>query len=676
VSWIVLTAALVACTKQEPPGIQNIRDRGYVRFAHLRFEGHDTLPRVGLGPDSFRRTAEAFAAAIGVEPRWHQVDREDALIPALLAGDADVIVGNLMMTDARAAHVAFTLPVTQVREWVIGRKGEVRASRVADLAGRSFGAVVNTPAREATKHLAGIDSPLIIDLPAGTRPEAVVAQLAAGAFDLAILDQPTARVLLEARSDVERVLTLPGRRNIAWAVRHDSPDLLTAINEFITARHLVSANEPSNTPRDLADITASGRLRMLTVGGPVTYYLWRGELMGFDYELMRRYADAHRLELEVVLARSSEQLIPWLLEGRGDVIAASVTISAEREQQGIRFTRPYLEVDEVLVSNVQSAPVRSPADLAGRVVSVNPVSVHVGTAQALIDEQGIALRLDPLDLQTEEFIAAVAAGELDVTIADSHIAALEAAFRPEIRIGPVLRTGAGLGWAVRADHDALRVSLDDFIRREYKRRAYGALLSKYFKNERRMRSLREYRIAGAQLSPYDDLIKPVAARYRFDWRLIVAQIYEESQFEPTVRSRAGARGLMQIVPRTAIELGIDPSTLSDPSVGIEAGVRYLDWTRSLFPDSLSLADRLWFALAAYNAGPGHVRDARILARRQGWDPDRWFGSVERAMLLLGKREYAAKARHGYVRGSEPVRYVADIRRRFRAYVDHLSGLPR
>jgi membrane-bound lytic murein transglycosylase F len=411
---------------------------------------------------------------------------------------------------------------------------------------------------------------------------------------------------------------------------------------------------------------------MLTLDGPISYYLWRGELMGFDYELGKRFADSANLELEVVVAPSVSHLVPWLMEGRADLIAATLTITPEREKQGVAFTRPYLEVNEVIVSHVDAPPVASIDALKGRRVFVNPGTSHFTTANRLRDS--VDLEVVSVDRRVEDLILGVAMGEINLTIADDHVAEVEAHFQDDLRIDLVVSGGHGLGWAVKKEHTELLGALDNFIRREYRGKHHGVLRNKYFRSEARFKGLRSDRIVGERLSPFDEQVKALAAQYGFDWRLIVAQMYQESRFDPEVRSRAGARGLLQVVPRTARELGVDPGGLADPVTGLEAGVRYLAWTRERFPDDVPVLDRMWFALAAYNAGPGHVFDARILARREGWDADRWFGDVDKAMLLLGKREYASKARHGWVRGREPVNYVASIRDRYQAYVDHFEQL--
>jgi len=130
---------------------------------------------------------------------------------------------------------------------------------------------------------------------------------------------------------------------------------------------------------------------------------------------------------------------------------------------------------------------------------------------------------------------------------------------------------------------------------------------------------------------------------------------------------------LQVLPRTGRQMGY--SDVRSPEPNIAAAVKYLDWLRDRFPDDLPVADRMWFALASFNAGHEHVRDARRLAEEQGWDSNAWFGNVERAMLLLSRAQYARKARHGYCRGSEPVNYVREISARYGAYREALSAEP-
>ncbi len=216
----------------------------------------------------------------------------------------------------------------------------------------------------------------------------------------------------------------------------------------------------------------------------------------------------------------------------------------------------------------------------------------------------------------------------------------------------------------------MKQALDEFVKRVYKSEFYNVIYTKYFKSQRSMQRLARGRVVDplrGQISPYDELVRKYADRYGFDWRLVTAQMYQESKFNPKAKSHVGARGLMQLMPRTAKAMGV--KNTSDPALNIKGGIKYMDWLRDRFDSNLPISERLWFTLASYNAGAGHVHDARRLARLKGFDPNRWFDHTEKAMLLLAKKEYARKARFGYVNGREPVNYVRDIRQRFEAYID-------
>ena len=213
-------------------------------------------------------------------------------------------------------------------------------------------------------------------------------------------------------------------------------------------------------------------------------------------------------------------------------------------------------------------------------------------------------------------------------------------------------------------------AVNAFHKKEHRGLFYNGTYKKYFEDPKRIQRHVEERADNSSkngLSPYDVLVRKHAEHYGFDWRLIVSQMYQESRFNPKAKSWVGAQGLLQVMPRTAREFGI--KNLTDPDSGLRAGVKYLNWLLQRFEPELEIGERTWFALAAYNAGIGHVRDARALARQKGWDGDKWFDNVEKAMLLLAKKEYAKKAKHGYVRGHEPVKYVRQIRDRYQAYVN-------
>jgi membrane-bound lytic murein transglycosylase F len=291
-------------------------------------------------------------------------------------------------------------------------------------------------------------------------------------------------------------------------------------------------------------------------------------------------------------------------------------------------------------------------------------------------EQGHAFELlaAPEDLETEELIEQVAAGAIDTTVADGHLLDIELARGVAVKSGIQMSEDRPHAVAVRDSNPKLLAALDRFIKKEYRGLVYNVLYKKYFTSQRQVRNLAAGRPragSDSSLSPYDEVTRTLAERYNLDWRLVVAQMFQESRFDPKAKSFAGAQGLMQVLPRTARFMGFDK--IKKPEDGIHAGIKYLDWVRNRFEPDLPVNERMWFSLAAYNAGHGHVQDARRLARQKGWDGDRWFGNVERAMLLLSKKKYARKARYGYVRGIEPVSYVRNIRERYRAYIELAEG---
>jgi membrane-bound lytic murein transglycosylase F len=302
---------------------------------------------------------------------------------------------------------------------------------------------------------------------------------------------------------------------------------------------------------------------------------------------------------------------------------------------------------------------------------VRESSSYWTTLRALLAEgAGFELHAAPEQQETEEIIGRVAGGEYDLTLADSHIVAIELAHRDDIQVGVTLGDPIQHGWAMRPSNPGLIAAINAFWKKEYRGLVYNMTANKYFKNDRKMKSHAVHRSGTrGEISSYDDPTRRHAAKHGFDARLILAQMYQESRFNPNARSFAGALGLLQVMPRTAKELGIGADQLAEPEVGIETGVRYLSWVRGRFSEQLPSAERTWFSLAAYNVGPGHVRDARKLAKQRGLDPDQWFDNVEVAMLSKEDPQVHRSTRYGYCRGSEPVRYVREIRDRYRAYLE-------
>lgn len=686
ISWTLALSviALLVCTQCMTPvsdgsavsdepkfsgDLAEIQKRGTLRILVPRRWESTHLPRRGRTLDQERDLAQLYAAELGVRARFIPVRSRDDLINALLAGHGDIIAANLTATKKRRMFVDFTVPVDVVREQIVARADDDTIASLADLAGRTIAIKRSSSFWQTVRALQSRVPEIIIEtVPDDIDTEDLIDQVARGDRDLTVADSNLVQACLEFRHDIRAAIDLTENRPIAWAIRHNSPELLENLNRFLTSQQLAQRDQ-SLDRGDLARIRERKVLRVLTVNSATTYFLWRGRLMGFEYELMRHFAESQGLQLEMIVPEKRNDLLPMLESGRGDVVSASLAAIDDNLSAKLAFTQRYVRVKQVIVARRSEDAPRTPLDLTGRTIAVHHNSADWQTLETLRD-MGIqfGLRAVPNEMPVEEIIAGVARGDFDMTMASSHIVDFELTWRDDIQKGFAVRDDIPLSWAVRADNTELMQALNEFIDSEYRGLFYNVIYERYFTSRRRIRNhLAVHQNRAGQLSPYDELVRRYAEEHGFDWRMIVALMYEESGFDPTARSFAGARGLMQVLPRTAHDLGFDD--LDDPETSIQAGVEYLAWARERFEEDLHVRDRMWFTLAAYNAGPGHVRDARRLAKQMNLDPDTWFGNVEQAMLLLSRPQYAQEAAHGYCRCQEPVNYVRSIRDRYNAYTE-------
>ena len=636
------------------------------RKAEARHAG-GALP---LDSSQFHRVlVRRFAEQHFLDVDWVQVEHWDELVPALAAGQGDLVAAGVTITEQRKAKVAFTVPAHRTREHIVVRKGD-RIESLEHLAGRELTIREQSSFWQAVQHARRAHPDIGVRLvPENTPPERLLAGLTEGRLDIAAVNVGNS-ARFESDWPTLRVVSQPFMSDaVAWAVNPHAPSLLKELDRFLSIEQITRL-ATGEQHGDLPEMQRRGVLRVVTRNNAATFFLWRGEQVGFEYELLREFAKRRNLHVEVVIAPQHASLFEMLERGHGDIAAASLPVEVLPRFPGVVMTRPFNYVNDYLVARHDDDSILAIEDLAGRAVTVRRSSAHWHTLERF-REAGLKLDIAPApeDAETEALIAAVGEGRLDLTVAPSHVLDLELGYRTDVRKAFTLRGPVALGWGVRRENPQLLAALNEFLEKEYRGLFFNVVYQKYFENPIRMRLLREDRVDHERadgLSPYDVFVKREAAAHGFDWPLIVAQMYQESRFNPRAKSPAGAIGLMQLLPRTAREFGV--RKLRDPEQSIHAGVAYLAWLHSRFESELTVKDRIWFALAAYNAGFGHVRDARQLARQRGLDPNRWFDNVEEAMRLLSKRAYYREAPYGYVRGREVVKYVREIRERYRSYL--------
>jgi membrane-bound lytic murein transglycosylase F len=423
-------------------------------------------------------------------------------------------------------------------------------------------------------------------------------------------------------------------------------------------------------PRTLAEIKQSGYLRILTRNTATSFFIYRGHRMGFDYELGKRLAQQLGIRALFVVPKNWDDIIPALLRGEGDVIAGQMTVTPDRAKQ-VLFAKPYLVTREVAVWKKGAKPIAAREDLSGKKVKVRRSSSYWASLEGLngeLEKAGkpkLELTAAPEDEETEEILDEITHGKVAYSVADELIARQTAAYYTALQLGAVISDERQLAWAVRPGEDTLLAEIDKLMRTEKKGPEFNILKKKYFEADREFRKRGKETLDGTgSLSPYDPLIQAVAKKYGHDWRLVAAQVYQESRFDPTRTSWSGAQGLFQLMPATAKEVGVkDPF---DPKQSLDGGAKYMARIMKHFEEVPDPIERYKLALAAYNCGPGHVDDARSILKSRGKPAEKW-DDVKGAMLELSREKVHSQTKYGFCRCTEPVDYVRHIVERYDAY---------
>lgn len=650
--------------------LAELSSRGRLR-AIVPLEAIEYMPRHGEQVTLAYDIARELAEALDLHPVLVEVGDFSEMMVKLLEGEGDVVVASLTITPERQKQAAFSVPYMYVDEYLVTNTGGKHPRTIDDLADMEISVRRSSSYYQTLVNLRRqVPSLRIRTAPETQNIEALLDGVASGEYEATLSDSHLWHALSSYYDNLTTPLVLAKGRPIAVMMRPEDTQLKTRVDEFLQARHFSRERQHEFTD-DLPGLIERGRLRMITRNNAMTYFIHRGLQVGFEYELMRKFTSEHGLRLEIVIPKSHAELLSYLNEGKGDVVAAAMTITPER-QRVADFTRPYNELEEIVVVREDDDSIKSVRNLAGRTFHVRGSSSFYSTLKALQDSvEDLRIVTLPEDIETEEIMAGVESGLYDLTIADSNLFDVERTYGLRLKAAFSIKSTT-LGWAVRKGNPALLGSLNEYIRREKGGLYFNMMKKRYFENPRRIARAKDSTRVGisGQLSPYDDLAKKYAKRYSQDWRLITAQMYQESKFDPNAVSWVGARGLMQVMPRTGLQLGFE--NLEDPEEGIHAGTKYMHQLIRRFDLEIPIQSRIHFALASYNVGYGHLLDARRLAREKGWDSNRWFGHVEQAMRLLSQPAYYERARYGYCRGGQPVHYVEKIQSLYDAYVEVLG----
>lgn len=434
---------------------------------------------------------------------------------------------------------------------------------------------------------------------------------------------------------------------------------------------------------DLKQIKDRGYITAIVDNSSTGMFLYRGEPMGYEYELLSLFAKSIDIELRFDITPSLEDGFRKLNKGEGDILAYNLSVTKAR-QRFMDFTAPHNFVRQVLVQRkpkdwrkmklheIEKELLRNPIKLIGKEVYVRKGSAYTTRLRHLAEEIGgdILIIEEFEELETEGLIELVANGTIDYTVADEDVALVNARYHPILDVRTAISFPQQIAWGVRKNAPLLLNALNRWIKQMKQTNEYYALYDKYFKSTRKSKEMVEsdfFSKDAQKISPYDSLIKQSADKLGWDWRLLAAQISKESRFDPRAVSWVGARGLMQLMPKTGRSYGVN--NLYDPAQNLKAGTQHILWLRSVWDDIVDKEERAKFVLASYNVGQGHVQDAVRLTRKYGNDPGKWENVAEYLILKSKKKYYKDPVvQFGYCRGEEPVEYVEDILYRYNRYL--------
>ncbi len=418
---------------------------------------------------------------------------------------------------------------------------------------------------------------------------------------------------------------------------------------------------------DLDKMLERRLVRILVPYSKTLYFLDHGRERGVVHDAGREFEKrlnreqgSKALPIRVIfIPTAREHLLQDLVDGYGDIAAGNLTVTPVRLKI-VDFTETgFRDVSEIVVTGPDAPEIESLEDLAGVPIHVRKSSSYYEHLRAL--EKTIDLDIRPADevLEDEDLLEMVNAGLLPLAIVDDHKAKFWAQFFDDIELREelVIHKGGKIGWAIRKKSPKLAAELNDFGKKEGRGKGLAnMLLERYLRSTKHVLKATD----SDELEKFDDLValfKDAAETYNLDYQLLMAQGYQESRLDQSVRSRAGAVGIMQILPSTAASKAVGIKGIKDDAEkNVHAGAKYMRHLIDTYVDDPEIDERnrLLLALAAYNAGPGNLRKIRKKAAAMGLDPNVWFNNVE----------HAAAA----VIGRETTQYVSNIYKYYLAYI--------
>jgi len=463
---------------------------------------------------------------------------------------------------------------------------------------------------------------------------------------------------------------------------------ITACSSENQTKKIISEKPVKVMDYSLKKVLRNKKLIASTDYNSTNYFVYRGEPMGYQYEMLKAFAKYLNVKLEIRIINNLDKSINCLNENECDLLAVGLTVTKERSNQ-VDLSEPLSQTRQMLVQKkpdnwrkmatmdqINRSLIRNPLDLAGKTIHIQKQTSFRNRLVNLSEEIGADIHIvEHPDASVEELIEMVESGEIEYTVCDEHIGLVNQKYYPDIDVKTAISFPQNIAWAVKNGSNALLDTINLWLNEFINTRTSAYIYIKYFKNSRSINFAKsEYHsVSGSKISPYDHAIKEYSKTIEWDWRLLASLIYQESRFYPDARSWAGAFGLMQLMPHNTEKYGID--SLSTPEEQIRAGVHFIKLLDKQFEKKITDKDeRTKFVLASYNAGIAHVYDARRLAEKYNKDPNRWDENVDYYLLNKSKPLFYndSVVKYGYCRGTEPYNFVYDILERYAHYKNTIN----
>ncbi|MDD4514284.1 transglycosylase SLT domain-containing protein [Massilibacteroides sp.] len=425
--------------------------------------------------------------------------------------------------------------------------------------------------------------------------------------------------------------------------------------------------------RSFDQIKESGEIKAVTLYGSTSYFQYKMQEMGYEYDLIHDFAKSQDLKLTILIAESVPELIEMIKTGKADVAAYPIFINNELKKDVLSCGYEEL-TSQVLIQRANKGDkiLKDVTELIGKEIHVKANSKYSERLQNLNEELGGDLIIREVyedSVTTEDLIEMVSKGEIAYTVSDDNLARLNKTYYWNINIGLKISFMQRSSWMVNKENNGLADAIDEWSSNNTSKRAYRSAMKRYFELSKMPDITETPEIKNGHISRFDESFKKHAKSIGWDWRLLASIAYQESRFNPNVVSWAGAEGLMGIMPGTARGFGISPHELQDPDIAIHTAVRCLLEFRKGLKNITDPEEKIKFTLAAYNAGIGHIYDAQRLAIKYGKSPTLWENNVVDYIRLKSEPTFYndSVCRHGYLRGSETANYVKEVMKRFTYY---------